>query len=189
MTTINRRWVIYCRLVFLELSLHLTRIKVRGPRARYPGIFSWRLFPYRAVVTNRKIAYIVKDQKPLVLRSQDTVKRACQLMNDRRAGSVLVVDDQNCLRGIFTGRDAVRILAGSANPATIPLARAMTAHPSTISPDCRAIDALRIMSDGGFRHLPVIEGQTIWGVVSRADFKGMEIDQLEEEDHLWECIR
>jgi hypothetical protein len=29
----------------------------------------------------------------------------------------------------------------------------------------------------------------IWGIVSRGDFKGMEIDQLDEEDHLWECIR
>ena len=45
------------------------------------------------------------------------------------------------------------------------------------------------MSDGGFRHLPVVENESIWGIVSRGDFKGMEIDQLDEEDHLWENIR
>ena len=39
------------------------------------------------------------------------------------------------------------------------------------------------MSDGGFRHLPVVENEMIWGIVSRGDFKGMEIDQLDEEDH------
>ena len=66
------------------------------------------------------------------------------------------------------------------------LAQAMTPDPITI---CRAIDALRTMCHGGFRHLPVVENEMIWGIVSRGDFKGMEIDQLDEEDHLWECIR
>jgi hypothetical protein len=45
------------------------------------------------------------------------------------------------------------------------------------------------MSDRGFRHVPIIEDGKIWGVVSRNDFMGMEIDRLDEEDHLWECIR
>ena len=53
----------------------------------------------------------------------------------------------------------------------------------------RAIDALRAMSDGCFRHLPVVEDGRIWGIVSRGDFTAMEIDRLEEETHLWECIR
>ena len=48
---------------------------------------------------------------------------------------------------------------------------------------------MRTMSDGGFRHLPVVENGRTWGIVSRVDFKGAEIDQLDEEDHLWECIR
>jgi CBS domain-containing protein len=65
----------------------------------------------------------------------------------------------------------------------------MTPNPVTITPQRRAIDALRAMSDGGFRHLPVVENGAIWGVVSRGDFKGMEIDHLDEETHLYECIR
>jgi CBS domain-containing protein len=65
----------------------------------------------------------------------------------------------------------------------------MTPNPITITPNSLAIEALRKMNDGGFRHLPVIEDDTIWGVVSRSDFKGIEIDQLEDEEHLWECIR
>ena len=69
------------------------------------------------------------------------------------------------------------------------LAQVMTPDPITITPDSRAIDALRTMSDAGFRHLPVVENGRIWGIVSRVDFKGAEIDQLDEEDHLWECIR
>jgi CBS domain-containing protein len=140
-------------------------------------------------MTNRKLAYIVKDQKPLVLAARETVQHACGCMRERSAGSVLVIDDQQRLSGIFTGRDAVRTLAEGKDAAVTTLAQAMTSNPITITPESRAIDALRTMSDGGFRHLPVVENERIWGIVSRGDFKGMEIDQLDEENHLWECIR
>lgn len=140
-------------------------------------------------MTHRKLAYIVKDQEPLVLSAQETVQRACQCMKQRRAGSVLVVDEQQRLRGIFTGRDAVRTLAEGKDASATILAHVMTPDPITITPNSLAIEALRKMNDGGFRHLPVIEDDTIWGVVSRGDFKGIEIDQLDDEEHLWECIR
>lgn len=140
-------------------------------------------------MTNRKLAYIIKDQKPLVLSANETVQQACRHMREHRVGSALVIDDQRRLAGIFTGRDAVRLLAEGNNAAQTPLAQAMTPNPITITPDSRAIDALRAMSDGGFRHLPVIEEGRIWGIVSRGDFTGMEIDRLDEETHLWECIR
>ena len=124
-------------------------------------------------MTNRKLAYIVKDQKPLVLAAHDTVQLACRCMWECRAGSVLVIDDQQRLSGIFTGRDAVRTLAEGKDAAVTTLAQAMTPNPVTITPENRAIDALRAMSDGGFRHLPVIEDGRIWGIVSRGDFTGM----------------
>lgn len=140
-------------------------------------------------MTNRGLAYIVKDQKPLVLAAHETVQRACRLMRERRVGSVLVIDDQQRLSGIFTGRDAVGMLAEVKDAAVTTLAQGMTPNPVTITPERRAIDALRTMSAGGFRHLPVVENGRIWGIVSRGDFKGMEIDLLDEEDHLYECIR
>jgi CBS domain-containing protein len=140
-------------------------------------------------MTNRKLGYIVKDQKPLVLATHETVLHACRCMRERRAGSVLVIDDQQRLSGIFTGRDAVRTLAEGRDAAVTTLAQAMTPNPVTITPENRAIDALRAMSDGGFRHLPVVESGRILGVVSRSDFMGMEIDRLDDEIHLWERIR
>jgi CBS domain-containing protein len=140
-------------------------------------------------MSHRKLAYIVKDQEPLVLAVHETVQRACQCMKERRAGSVLVVDERQRLRGIFTGRDAVRTLAEGKDSAATILAHVMTPNPITIAPSSLAIDALRKMNDGGFRHLPVVEDDRIWGVVSRGDFKGIELDQLDDEEHLWECIR
>ena len=138
---------------------------------------------------NRKLADIIKDQKLLLLAERDTVQKACRCMCEHGTGSVLVVNDQHRLIGIFTGRDAVGALAEGMSAEITTLAKAMTPNPVTITPDCRAIDALREMSDRGFRHLPVVEDGRILGVVSRGDFKGMEIDRLDEETHLWECIR
>ena len=77
---------------------------------------------------------------------------------------------------------------GAASAAGVALALDAP-NPVTLTPDSRAIDALREMSNRGFRHLPIVESGRIWGVVSRNDFMGMEIDRLDEEDHLWECIR
>ena len=140
-------------------------------------------------MTNRTLAYIVKDQNPLVMLAAETVQSACKSMCERRAGSVLVIDAHQRLIGIFTGRDAVRTLAQGKSVARTSLDKAMTPNPVTVTPDQRAIDALRAMTDGGFRHVPVVEDGRIWGIVSRRDFKGMEIDQLDEEEHLAECIR
>ena len=140
-------------------------------------------------MTNRMLSYLVKDQNPVMLGTNESGQRACECMSERRTGSVLVVDERQNLKGIFTGRDAVRVLAQRKNAAAIALADVMTPNPVTITPERRAIDALRAMSDGGFRHLPVVENGSIWGVVSRGDRNGMEIDQLDEETHLYECIR
>jgi CBS domain-containing protein len=138
---------------------------------------------------NRAIADIIKEQKLLVLAAHETVQQACNCMWECRAGSVLVVDDQHRLSGIFTGRDAVRTLAEGKDAAVTTLDQAMTANPTTVAPESRAIDALRAMNDGGFRHLPVVESGRICGIVSRGDFKGMEIDRLDDEIHIWECLR
>ena len=140
-------------------------------------------------MTNRSLASIIKDQNPLLLAEHETVQLACCHMWERRTGSVLVVDEKQRLTGIFTGRDAVRVLAEGKNAEVVTLAHAMTPNPVTLPPESRAIDALREMSNRGFRHLPIVENGQICGVVSRNDFMGMEIDRLDEEDHLWECIR
>jgi len=74
--------------------------------------------------------------------------------------------------GIFTGRDAVnRVLAAGKEGNHTKLAEAMTSNPITMSPNKTAIDALRLMWDGGFRHIPIVENRKALGVISRGDFK------------------
>jgi CBS domain-containing protein len=140
-------------------------------------------------MTNRKLAEIVKSQRLVVLDEHQSVQQACRCMWECHTGSVLVVDRHQRLIGIFTGRDAVRTLAEGKSAETTALMHAMTPDPITAAPNSRAVDALREMNNRGFRHLPVVEDRRICGVVSRGDFTGMEIDQLDDETHLWECIR
>lgn len=139
-------------------------------------------------MTNRNISFIVKDQAPLMMRPSDTVQTACQQMCERRVGAVLVTDARAHLKGIFTGRDAVQVLARDANAAHVHLSEVMTPKPDTIEPERTAIEALRMMCDGGYRHVPVVKDGKVVGIVSRSDFKGLELDQFEDELSLWECI-
>jgi CBS domain-containing protein len=57
-----------------------------------------------------------------------------------------------------------------------------------IPPGRTAIDALRMMRDGGYRHLPVVEGPKIVGIVSHGDFRGLEQARMDEETGLWERV-
>lgn len=140
-------------------------------------------------MTNRNISFIVKDQNPVTLRAEDTVQQACKRMYDRRVGAVLVVDGDFRLQGIFTGRDMVRVMAENDNPGQLVLKDVMTKAPDTICRGSTAIDALRAMGDGGYRHLPVVESDgTVIGIVARSDFKGLELDKFEDEVSLWERI-
>ena len=139
-------------------------------------------------MNDRKLALIIKNQDPLILGGKDTVQQACRCMSERGVGAVLVTEAGGRLAGIFTGRDAVRVLGENSEAANKTLASTMTPNPRTLAPGCTTIEALRAMRDGGFRHMPVVSQGKILGIVSRADFTGEEVEHLDYETHLWECI-
>ena len=140
-------------------------------------------------MTNRRMSEIVRHQDPLTLPPDATVRLACQRMRERRVGAVLVTDGDRRLVGIFTGRDAVcRVLAEGRSPADTKLIEVMTPEPDTMPPGRTAIDALRLMQDGGYRHVPIVERGRVAGVVSHGDFRGLEQARLDEETGLWERI-
>jgi len=137
----------------------------------------------------RKMADIVRNQDPVMLPPNATVKEACRVMRDRRVGAVLITDGDRRLVGIFTGRDAVhRVLAGGKSAVRTTLGDVMTANPKTMPSDKLAIEALRLMEDCRCRHLPIVEDGKVVGIVSRFDFSGIELDRLDEETGLWQRI-
>jgi len=137
---------------------------------------------------NRDMAEIIRNQKPACLPPSATVRTACEMMHERRVGAILVTDPAGKLVGIVTGRDVVRIIADGMDVVATVLDDVMTRDPATMPPRSTAIEALRLMRDGGFRHVPVVDGGRLIGVVSRGDFRGLEADRLDVETGLWERI-
>jgi CBS domain-containing protein len=110
-------------------------------------------------------------------------------MRQHKIGAIPILDDDGKLLGIFTGRDVVaRVVAEGLDAAATRVRDVMTSAPETLEPHHRAIDALRLMRDGGFRHVPIADARHLLGIVSFADFSGLERARLDEETGFWEVM-
>jgi CBS domain-containing protein len=117
----------------------------------------------------RSLRSIVATQPPTTTARTATVYEAAQLMKERGKGALLVLDGSK-LVGIFTERDALyRVIAAGRDPAATAVGDVMTPQPQSIHPDEPFLHALRVMHQGGFRHLPVVEHGRPLGVVSSRD--------------------
>jgi CBS domain-containing protein len=85
-----------------------------------------------------------------------------------RFGSVLVMEG-SVLMGIFTERDVLRAAAAHADLTSSRVSDWMTGDPVTASPDMDTGEAAEIMMSQGFRHLPVVDGNAVVGIVSLRD--------------------
>lgn len=83
-------------------------------------------------------------------------------------GSAVVVDG-TWLVGMFTERDVLRAAASGADLTSSVVSDWMTADPVTAAPDMEVDEAAEIMMSQGFRHLPVVEGHDLLGIVSLRD--------------------
>jgi len=137
----------------------------------------------------RTMGEMVRDQNPLTLGPDATVAEACAAMHKRRVGAVLVVEEGARLVGIFTGRDAVKCLAEGLDAKHTKLRKVMTTGCVTLAPDQHAMDALRMLGDCGFRHLPVCRDGRVVGIVSRYDFRAREHGRMDEESGFFEALR
>jgi len=106
----------------------------------------------------------------LTARRTTTIAEAAALMVARSVGSIVVVDDpRRRPAGILTERDLVRFAACGADASTTPVADYMTPEPDTIGPDEEAIEVLRRFAARGYRHVPVVAGGELVGIVSMRD--------------------
>jgi CBS domain-containing protein len=99
-----------------------------------------------------------------------TVYQAACVMTRASCGSVLVMEPPDTLLGILTERDLMtRVLARALDPATTPVREVMTPKPICVKPELPVSEAVLIMLERGFRHLPVVSGNRILGVFSARD--------------------
>ena len=135
-----------------------------------------------------KLREVLKHKGRIVhsVAPDSTVRDAVRLMNRQRIGAVLVMEEGNMV-GIFTERDVlVRVVDAQLDPKTTAIRDVMTAKLVTVSPDMRVGEALRMITEQRKRHLPVVEGRELLGLVSLGDlsnwatqFLQAEVDQLE----------
>ncbi len=98
-----------------------------------------------------------------------TVFDALQLMADKNVGALLVLDGEK-IAGIFSERDYARkiILKGKASKDT-PVAEIMTAEVTTLRPEQSVEECMGLMTDKRIRHLPVLDGEKLVGLISIGD--------------------
>ena len=110
-----------------------------------------------------------------------TALDAARLMAEMNIGAILIVEEAR-LKGIFTERDAVRrIMSEGRDPGVTPLSGVMTGNPTVATPQVSAVEALRTMREGGFRHLPVVEHGDVCGIISIRDFVGAEFREVDDQ--------
>ena len=111
-------------------------------------------------------------------------------MNIRNIGSVLVMDGER-LEGIFTERDVLtRVVPGGLDAGKTPVSEVMTRQVVTVNPTISVQDAMRVISETRRRHLPVVQGNRVLGMVSIGDLTRWVVrDQQHTIDHLFEYVR
>jgi len=104
----------------------------------------------------------------------DALTEVAQRMVDRDVGAVLVMDGSE-LAGILTERDVLRAVAAGIEEKTV-VSEWMTRDPDTMAPDDTTQQAAVLMIHGGFRHLPLMEGSDVVGMLSIRDLMRVVLD-------------
>ena len=115
---------------------------------------------------------VVRDQEIHSLGEAGTAHEAARMMAEHDISTVVVVDENGLLIGIVSERDmARRIVAADLKPQETPLGDIMTRDVDTVSPKDTPFYALKLMLDGRYRHLPVVDDGRVVGMVSIRDLR------------------
>ena len=110
----------------------------------------------------------VMSTRVVSVEPEATVREAIARMMEEHIGSVAVCEGSR-LVGIFTERDVLRLAAGGGEFRELKVGAVMTNRPVVASPDLRIVDAAEIMGEKRIRHLPVVEGENLLGMVGIRD--------------------
>ncbi len=115
----------------------------------------------------------------------ESVLTATQLMNDHGIGALLVMDDQECLVGIFTERDVLRrVVAAERLPSTVTVEEVMTTEVACCAPTTSIDDARSVFRQYRIRHLPVIDDEgNAAGLISIGDLNAYHSNHQEVTIH------
>ncbi|WP_375459755.1 CBS domain-containing protein [uncultured Enterovirga sp.] len=123
-----------------------------------------------------------KGRDTVTITPDKTLADVVDMLSRHRIGAVVVVDGDRTVRGILSERDVVKALAESGAEALAePVSRRMSTEVAT----CSATDAvpalMAVMTEGKFRHIPVVEGGRLGGMVSIGDLVKHRLAEMEAE--------
>ena len=119
--------------------------------------------------------------------ADDTLTTACDKMRTSQTSSLLVMDGERLI-GIVTERDVVKVVARGGDPKQTTLKDIMTTDIVTIGPMTSLKEAAEIMAGKWIRHLPIMEGSKVVGMISQRDLTGVLAKALHEPEHLHQLI-
>jgi CBS domain-containing protein len=111
----------------------------------------------------------VMTRNPKALPATSTIREAARAMRDLKIGNVVVVDDSNKVCGIVTDRDLVVKVLASGSDANTTLGSICSKDVTALKPTQTTDDAVKIMREKAIRRLPIIDGESLVGIVSLGD--------------------
>lgn len=121
-------------------------------------------------MAERTVFQSITHKHALTVPPHASVRHAAGAMTRVNCGSVLVIEPPDVLLGILTERDLMtRVVARGVDPEKTTAREVMTPKPICVPPEMPVSDALVIMLERGFRHLPIVQGSRILGVFSIRD--------------------
>jgi CBS domain-containing protein len=124
---------------------------------------------------------LVKDRKLYAVDANRSVLEAARYMMEHNIGAVPILRNGE-LAGILSERDIMnRVVAVGRTPGTTAVTEVMTANPRAVSADDSIEECLFIMHEFGFRHLPIMDGKQLTGVVSLRDVVTRQAAELERQ--------
>ena len=129
-------------------------------------------------MSERTVLQSMSRRNVLSLGPLASVRDAACAMTRANCGSVLIIDGVGPMVGILTERDLMtRVLAKGLDADVTPVTQVMTRNPRCVAPETKVADAVVIMIERGFRHLPVLgEGGRVLGVFSARDALPREVN-------------
>ena len=131
---------------------------------------------------------ILKQKEGTIISVNPTarISEVVAILAEKRIGAVLILNELGELTGILSERDVVRSLAANgARTLEMTAAQLMTKSPTTVGTDISVYDAEHLMTNGRFRHLPVVEDGRLLGMVSIGDVVKAVLDaQTQEMDSM-----
>ncbi|MCP4005867.1 MAG: CBS domain-containing protein [bacterium] len=111
----------------------------------------------------------LEPRKPVLVPAEMKLREAVTIMTENHTGCVCVVEE-GVLVGIFTERDLLRAVQENIDPSNVSVGQVMTGKPETLRPEHGIALALNMMSEGGFRHIPLTDtGGRPVGIVAMRD--------------------